>query len=98
MINSLFNFIYNTNLNDVLCCVRILKTDLIKSLNLRSNKFSIEVETLAKLVLKNENIIESKVHYKRRSTQQGKKLKTRDGWKIILVIILNKFFRKSYSS
>ena len=49
-INSLFNLLYETKINDVLCCVRILNTNLIKSLDIQSRGFSIEIETMAKLV------------------------------------------------
>ena len=95
IINSFFNFLYKVNLNDVLCCVRIIRSDLIKKLNLKSNRFSIEVETLANLVLHGEKLVEAKVDYKRRSTREGKKLKAIDAWEIILVMLKTKFdFRK----
>ena len=93
IINFSFNLLFSSNIKDVLCCVRIIKTDLIKSLNLKSKGFSIEIETLAKLVLNKNRIIQSKVDYHRRTTQQGKKLKMSDGWKIILVMLHNKFFK-----
>lgn len=91
IINSLFNLLYFSNIKDALCCVRIIKSDLIRSLNLKSKKFSIEVETLAKLVLNKKKIIQSKVYYNRRTKQQGKKLKMSDGWRIITVMLYNKF-------
>lgn len=87
IINSIFNILYRTNLNDVLCCVRILNTKLLKSLNIQSNGFSIEVETMAKLILGNYTIEEVKINYSRRSLDQGKKLKFSDGWFIIWTII-----------
>ena len=58
-----------------------------KSLNIQSNGFSIEVETMAKLILGNYTIEEVKINYSRRSLDQGKKLKFSDGWFIILTII-----------
>ena len=91
IINSLFNLLYFSIIKDVLCCVRIIRSDLIKSLNLKSKGFSIEVETLAKLVLTKKKIMQSKVGYNRRTMQQGKKLKMSDGWGIITVMLYNKF-------
>lgn len=91
IINSLFNLLYFSSIKDVLCCVRIIRSDLIKSLNLKSKGFSIEVETLAKLVLTKKKIMQSKVGYNRRTMQQGKKLKMSDGWRIITVMLYNKF-------
>ena len=92
-INSLFNVLYRTNLNDVLCCVKILNTNLLKSLDIQSNGFSIEIETTAKLLLRNHTIEEATINYIRRSFNQGKKLKISDGWIIIWAMIKSKLFK-----
>ena len=87
LINGIFNFLFKSNFNDVLCCVRILDKELFKSLKIKSLKFSIEAETLAKLVLKKASIEQVLINYKRRSVKEGKKLKLNDGWSIILRIL-----------
>jgi glycosyltransferase involved in cell wall biosynthesis len=87
LINGIFNFLFNSNFNDVLCCVRILDKELFKSLKIKSLRFSIEAETLAKLVLKKVSIEQVLIHYKRRSVKEGKKLKLKDGWSIVIQII-----------
>ena len=89
------NHPYNSNLNDVLCCVRILDVNLFKSLDIKSNRFSIEVETMAKLVLKGLIIEEVIIRYNRRTLDEGKKLKISDSWSIIWTIIKLKLFTKS---
>ncbi|MBI04437.1 MAG: hypothetical protein CMI96_01305 [Pelagibacteraceae bacterium] len=91
-INSFFNILYNSNFSDVLSCVRILNLNLFKSLKLKSNRFSIEVETLAKLAKKNTRIREVQINYNRRSLEDGKKIKIYDGWSIIWTMLKNKFF------
>ena len=95
LINSFFNLLYNSSLNDVLCCVRILDVNLFKSLDIQSNRFSIEVETMAKLVLKGLIIEEVIIQYNRRTLDEGKKLKISDSWSIIWTIIKLKLFTKS---
>ena len=92
LINSLFNLFYNSNFNDVLCCVKILNKSLIKSLDIQSNGFSIEIETMAKLILRGFKIEEMNVQYNRRTVQQGKKLKISDSWDIIRMMIMIKLF------
>jgi glycosyltransferase involved in cell wall biosynthesis len=92
-INSLFNLLYKTNLNDVLCCVKILNTNLLKSLDIQSNGFSIEIETMAKLMLRNRTIEEATINYIRRSFDQGKKLKISDGWIITWAMIKLRLFK-----
>ncbi len=91
LINGLFNLLFKSNLNDVLCCVKILDKKLFQSLNIQSEGFSIEVETMAKLVLKNRTIKETNIQYIRRTTEEGKKLKLSDGWVIIWTMIRIRF-------
>jgi len=97
LINKFFNFIYSSEFEDVLCCVRILNLKLLKSLKLESNKFSIEVETLAKLVLKRTKIKEMPIEYHRRTSEEGKKLKLYDGWSIIWTILKLKYTSRKVS-
>ncbi len=86
IINIIFNKIYSTNLKDILCCIKIINKNLIKSLDIKSNGFGIEVEIMAKLVLKKITIEEARINYNRRTIDEGKKLKISDGWNIIWII------------
>ena len=52
LINYLFNLLYSTSFEDVLCCVKILEKNLFTNLNLKSYNFNIEMEIMSKLVLK----------------------------------------------
>jgi len=93
-INALFNLLYNSSLNDVLCCLKILDKDLFKSLDIKSKGFSIEVETMAKMVLNGLFIEEVSIQYNRRTSEEGKKLKISDSWHIIWTMIKLKYFTK----
>lgn len=90
-INYIFNMLYKTNFNDVLCCIKIMDTKLFKQLKIKSQGFNIEAELMSKLALKNYKILEILVDYKRRNNRSGKKLKISDGWGIMLEIVKNKF-------
>ncbi len=90
LINKLFNILYNTDLSDILCCLKIFDKKIFKSLNIQSDNFSIEVETMAKLILGNFSIEELAIGYKRRTIKEGKKLKISDGWDIVLKMISTK--------
>tara|TARA_Y100000022_G_scaffold197729_1_gene206784 strand:+ start:1042 stop:1716 length:675 start_codon:yes stop_codon:yes gene_type:complete len=87
IINYIFNFLYKTNLNDVLCCVKIIRKDILRSLNLRSEKFGIEIELMSKLAIKGTEFFEVNVVYNRRKNSQGKKLKISDSFDIIWTMI-----------
>ncbi len=90
-LNFLFNFLYKTNVNDVLCCIKILKKDLFNSLNIESNGFSIEAELMAKLAMLQAKFCEINVIYNRRSAKEGKKLKITDGWSILWMMLKLRF-------
>ena len=94
-ITCLFNLLFKSKLNDVLCCVRILNLKQFKSLNIQSNGFSIEVETIAKLVLRGLIIDEVQIKYHRRTLKEGKKLKISDSWNIIWTMIKIRLLTKS---
>ena len=94
IINHIFNFLFKSKMKDVLCCVKIISKSLFQSLKIKSNRFSIEVETMAKLVMKNVIIKEVNVRYKRRTAKEGKKLKYSDSWIIIWKMIQLKLFTK----
>ena len=95
LINGLFNLLFKSNLNDVLCCMKILSLNQFKSLDIQSNGFSIEVETMAKLALRNLMVEEINIQYHRRTTKEGKKLKISDSWNIICTMIKLKFYSKT---
>lgn len=91
LINTIFNLLYKSSLKDILCCVKIINKSLFKSLGIQSKGFNIEAEIMSKLVLKNYTLKEVNISYKRRSAEEGKKLKLSDGWKILWTMIRVKF-------
>jgi dolichol-phosphate hexosyltransferase len=93
VINSIFNFLFKTNFRDVLCCVKVFNTKIFKSLDIKSHGFSIEVETMAKLVLNGYSIKEQPIKYNRRTVQEGKKLKISDSLNIIWTIFKIRLFK-----
>ena len=95
LLTNIFNNLFNTEFNDVLCCVRIINTNLFKSLNIESNGFGIEIETIGKLTNLKIQAIEHKVKYKRRSYEDGKKIKIFHGFNILFRMIKVKFFQLS---
>ena len=94
-INWIFNRLYKSNFRDVLCCTKILKKEILKSLSLKSNGFSIETEIMTKLALRNYVITEQQIRYNRRTVEEGKKLRLLDSWSIIWTIIKYKFSNAS---
>ena len=91
ILNTFFNLVYDSNFKDVLCCLKIMKTEIFKSLDIQSEGFNVEVETLAKLKLKKATIKEVLVSYSKRTIKQGKKIRMLDSLKIIKTIIKHRY-------
>ncbi len=81
------NILFNVYLHDIMTCHKMIRTDLFRSLALRSAGFAIEPEITARLVQKGERIFEVPVHYRARSNEEGKKLTARDGVRVIKTLL-----------
>lgn len=53
MLTTLSNMLTNLNLTDMETCYKIFKTEVIKNINIRSNRFGFEPEITVKLAKKN---------------------------------------------
>lgn len=89
-ITFMTNLLYNSHLTDIPCGYKAFKSDLIKSLKLKSKKFELEAEVAAKILKKNSKIKEVSVHYSPRSKGEGKKLRYRDGLSALWTLIRNR--------
>jgi hypothetical protein len=74
-------------------CHKAVRTDVFRSLSLRSRGFEIEGEITARLVQRGERIFEVPVTYKARSTEEGKKLTSRDGFRVMGTLLRCRFTR-----
>ncbi len=75
----LTNILFKANLTDMETCYKLIKTEVLKSLNLKSSGFEIEPEITAKLLKKGYKIYEVPISYRGRSYHEGKKIGWRDG-------------------
>jgi glycosyltransferase involved in cell wall biosynthesis len=85
------NLLFNVYLHDIMTCHKMIRTDLFRSLPLRSPGFAIEPEITARLVQHGERIFEVPVHYRARSTDEGKKLTALDGFRVIGTLLRCRF-------
>ena len=85
------NVLFNVYLHDIMTMHKMIRTDLFRSLTLRSAGFAIEPEITARLVQRRERIFEVPVHYRARSTDEGKKLTALDGFRVIGTLLRCRF-------
>jgi glycosyltransferase involved in cell wall biosynthesis len=85
------NVLFNVYLHDIMTCHKMIRTDLFRDLSLKSPGFAIEPEITARLVQHGERIFEVPVHYRARSTDEGKKLTALDGFRVIATLLRCRF-------
>lgn len=86
-LTSFSNLLSGLYITDMETCYKVFKRDVILSFNLKSNRFGIEPELVAKAAKKDLNIFEVGVSYHARGVKQGKKIRPKDGLYAIAAII-----------
>ena len=78
-LTTLSNMFSNINLTDMENCYKVFKSEIIKNIELKENRFGFEPEVTAKIAKKNCRIYEVGVKYYGRTYDQGKKIGWKDG-------------------
>ncbi len=81
------NMLTNLNLTDMETCYKVFRTDVLRKVELKSDRFGFEPEITAKLSKLGCRIYETDVSYAGRTYEEGKKINWKDGvaafWHII---------------
>ena len=85
------NVLYNTMLSDMETCYKAMRTDVIRSMTLRSNGFGIEPELTAKIFKRGYRVYEMPITYDGRGYGEGKKIGWRDGVVALWVLLKYRF-------
>ncbi len=89
------NMFTNLNLTDMETCYKVFRSDIIKSLHLKENRFGFEPEVTAKISrIPNIRIYEVGISYYGRSYEEGKKINWKDGVRAIYCILKYNIFSK----
>jgi glycosyltransferase involved in cell wall biosynthesis len=81
------NMFCNLNLTDMETCYKAFRTDLLKSIPIRSNRFGFEPEITMKCGKRKLRIYEVPISYHGRTYEEGKKIGWKDGIKALAVIV-----------
>jgi len=93
-LTTLSNMFTNINLTDMECCYKAFKTEIIKEIDLKENRFGFEPEVTAKLAKKDIRIYEVGIKYFGRKYSDGKKITWKDGLAAIYCIIYYNLFSR----
>jgi glycosyltransferase involved in cell wall biosynthesis len=85
------NVLYNTMLTDMETCYKAMRTEVLRSMTLRSNGFGIEPELTAKIFKRHCRVYEVPITYDGRGYDEGKKITWRDGLVALWVLLKYRF-------
>jgi glycosyltransferase involved in cell wall biosynthesis len=80
------NVLFNVYLTDIMTCQKVIRTEVFRGLGLTESGFSIESEITARLIQAGERIYEVPAAYRARGHAAGKKLTTRDGFRVLATL------------
>lgn len=83
----LCNMFCNLHLTDMETCYKVFRTELLKSIPIRSDRFGFEPEITMKCAKRNLRVYEVPISYHGRSYEEGKKIGWKDGVKALFVIL-----------
>ncbi|OFW16877.1 MAG: glycosyl transferase [Acidobacteria bacterium RIFCSPLOWO2_12_FULL_67_14] len=87
LLTLLTNVLYNTMLTDMETCYKVMRTEVLRSMTLRSNGFGIEPEITAKIFKRGFRVYEVPITYDGRGYDEGKKIGWRDGFVALWVLV-----------
>jgi glycosyltransferase involved in cell wall biosynthesis len=85
------NILYDTILTDMETCYKVFRGEVIRGLDLKSNRFEIEPEMTAKILKKKYRIFEVPISYAGRGFEEGKKITWRDGFSALATLVRYRF-------
>lgn len=88
------NVLYNTTLSDMETCYKMFDAELLRSFNLKANRFEFEPEVTATALRLGERIWEVPITYAGREMHEGKKISWRDGFPALMMLLKIRLSRK----
>ena len=90
-LNLVTNVLYNTTMTDMETCFKAVRAGLLKSLDLKSDRFGIEPEITAKLFKRGARVYEVPITYEGRDYSEGKKISWKDGFPALWTLVKYRF-------
>ena len=93
-LTNLSNMFSNLNLTDMETCYKLFRSEIIKNIKLKEQRFGFEPEVTAKIArIKGLRIYEVGMSYYGRTYEEGKKIGWKDGFRAIYCILKYGLFR-----
>lgn len=89
-LTSVANVLFGGRLTDIATATKMVRADVLDSLNLVGTTFDLDFELPCKILLAGHQILEIPISYRPRTYEEGKKIKVSDGLRALLVIVQNR--------
>jgi hypothetical protein len=87
LLTTLVNVVADLNLTDVWTCYKAARTELLRSIPIRSDGFGFEPEITIKLAQRQTPVYETPISYHGRTYEEGKKIRGWDGVRALFTIV-----------
>ena len=91
MLTFVTNILYNATLTDMETCYKVFRADVVKNIQIKSNKFDFEPEITAKILKRKYKLYEMPISYYGRDFDEGKKITWKDGFGAIWALVKYRF-------
>jgi len=87
VLTAITNLLFGGHLTDVATATKMVRGDVVKTLNLTTTDFNLDFELPNKILLSGHDIIEIPISYNPRTYAEGKKIKTSDGLRALRTML-----------
>ena len=94
VLTGITNVLFGSSLTDMETCYKVMRGEIARSLALTADRFDIEPEITARLLRRGHRIVERPVRFAARSRSAGKKMRWRDGWMALRVLVFERLRRR----
>jgi dolichol-phosphate mannosyltransferase len=86
-LTAVTNLFFGGHLTDVATATKMIRRDVVQSLNLTTTDFNLDFELPDKILLSGHDILEIPINYNPRTYAEGKKIKTSDGIRALFIMV-----------
>ena len=86
-LTTMTNLLFGGNLTDVATATKMVRADVVQSLNLTTTDFNLDFELPDKILLSGHEILEIPISYYPRTYSEGKKITSLDGFRALLTMV-----------
>jgi glycosyltransferase involved in cell wall biosynthesis len=85
------NVLYGAHLTDMETCYKAFRAEVLKGMQIRSNRFDFEPEITAKVLRGRYRVVEVPISYQRRGYESGKKIRLHDAFAAVWALLRFRF-------